>query len=124
MDDNNPLALGSLFSALVAWVVGGLGTCAALLLSPVLAFCTWVIFLGGSVVAVIFGHMSRSQIKASGGIQGGNGLATAGTALGWAGVALNLLMICLLVLAVVAAVTFAPDMAATLEGLLQALGVQ
>lgn len=121
MNENNPMAMGSLISSLVAWVIGGLGSCAVTLFFPPVALCTWVIFLGGSVVAVIFGHMGRSQIKASGDLQGGKGLATAGLALGWAGVAVNVLMLCLIVGLVVAAVTFAPDLAATLEELMRGL---
>ena len=124
MNENNPMAMGSLISALAAWVIGGLGSCAIMFFFPPLALCTWVIFFGGNVVAVIFGHMGRSQIKASGDLQGGKGLATTGLALGWAGVAINLLMICLFVVLVVAAVTFAPDLAQTLEALMRELGVQ
>lgn len=124
MNENNPMAMGSFISALAAWVIGGLGSCAIMFFFPPLALCTWVIFFGGNVVAVIFGHMGRSQIKASGGLQGGQGLATTGLALGWIGVAINLLMICLFVALVVAAVTFAPDLAQALEGLMRELGAQ
>lgn len=123
-NQNNPMAMGSLISSLVAWVIGGLGSCALTFFFPPVAFCTWVIFLGGSVVAVIFGHMGRSQIKAGGNVQGGKGLATTGLALGWAGVAANVLIICLIVGLVVAAVTFAPDLAQTLEELMRELEVQ
>jgi hypothetical protein len=40
----------------------------------------------GSILAVIFGHVARGQIKASGGVQTGSGLAIAGIVLGWVGV--------------------------------------
>ena len=124
MKEQNPLALGSLISSLVAWVIGGLGSGAVSFFFPPVALCTWVIFFGGSVVGVIFGHVSRSQIKASGDLQGGKGLATAGLALGWAGVAANVLMICLIVGLVVAAVTFAPDLVKTLEELMRGMETQ
>ncbi len=92
---NNPLSIASLVSGLVAWVIGGLGSCAFLLLFPPLAVCTWVVFLVGSIVAAVTGHMGRSQIRQSGGAQTGEGMAMAGLVLGWAGVALNVLPICL-----------------------------
>jgi hypothetical protein len=44
----------------------------------------WVWWVG-SILAVIFGHISLHQIKQSG--QGGKGMAIAGVVLGWIGVA-------------------------------------
>ncbi|MDA2979216.1 MAG: DUF4190 domain-containing protein [Actinomycetota bacterium] len=41
----------------------------------------------GSVLAVIFGHVSLSQIKVSNGTQGGRGMAIAGLVLGYIGIA-------------------------------------
>jgi hypothetical protein len=41
---------------------------------------------GGSILAVIFGHVARAQIRRTG--EQGNGLATAGLILGYAGTAL------------------------------------
>jgi hypothetical protein len=41
--------------------------------------------LGISILGVIFGHIASSEIKNSGGRQGGSGLATAGIVLGWLG---------------------------------------
>jgi hypothetical protein len=46
----------------------------------------WVWWLG-SILAVIFGHVSLSQIRRSNGTQGGRGLAIAGLVLGWVGIA-------------------------------------
>jgi hypothetical protein len=40
----------------------------------------------GSVLALVFGYAARKQIRATGGLQGGNGMATAGIVLGWVGV--------------------------------------
>jgi hypothetical protein len=56
------------------------------------------IFLGIlSVVAVALGYAARRQIDASGGTQGGRGMAVAGIVLGWIGVALWIVWIFLLV---------------------------
>lgn len=44
----------------------------------------WLYWIG-SLLAVIFGHVAKSQIDRSGGTQGGRGLATAGIVLGWVG---------------------------------------
>jgi hypothetical protein len=44
--------------------------------------------------------MARRQLKESGGMETGEGLATTGLVLGWIGVAANLLLICLFVLGV------------------------
>lgn len=48
----------------------------------------------GSVVGVITGHMSLSQIKQSG--EGGRGMALAGTIVGWVGVGFSVLALIIL----------------------------
>jgi len=45
----------------------------------------WLWWLG-SILALAFGYAARRQIAASGGRQGGDGLAIAGIVLGWVGV--------------------------------------
>ncbi|WP_200959074.1 DUF4190 domain-containing protein [Nocardioides sp. Soil796] len=45
----------------------------------------WIYWLG-SVLALVFGYIARSQIKESGGRQDGEGMALAGIILGWIGV--------------------------------------
>jgi hypothetical protein len=50
----------------------------------------------GSVVAVILGPIAKRDIAASGGAQTGEGLATAGTILGWVGIGLTVLGLCLI----------------------------
>ena len=47
----------------------------------------------GSVLALVFGYQAKREIEASGGTQGGEGMATAGIILGWIGVGLVLLYI-------------------------------
>lgn len=108
-ESNNPLATASAAAAAFAWLVGGLGSCALLFLFAPASFCTWVIFFGGNVTAVMFGHQGRSQIRHSDGEQTGGRLAAIGLALGWAGVALNLLFICLAVVLAVTAVAMGPE---------------
>jgi hypothetical protein len=68
-----------------------------------------VIFFGGSVTAVLFGHQGRSQIRHNEGQQSGEKLALIGLGLGWAGIAINLLMICLVVTLVVAGALLGPE---------------
>jgi len=43
--------------------------------------------LGISPLALIFGYVAKGQIRASGGLQAGGGMATAGIVLGWLGLA-------------------------------------
>ncbi|HCP03243.1 MAG TPA: hypothetical protein DIT61_06970, partial [Pseudomonas sp.] len=45
----------------------------------------------GSIIAIICGHIARSQIKSSGGTQTGDGMALTGLILGYIGVVLWLL---------------------------------
>ena len=45
----------------------------------------------GSLVAIVAGHMARSEIRRSGGTLDGDGMALVGLALGWAPVVLGLL---------------------------------
>ena len=49
----------------------------------------------GSVVALITGRMAKSEIEASAGALGGEGMAKAGVILGWIGVGLLALGLCL-----------------------------
>jgi hypothetical protein len=46
-----------------------------------------------SILALIFGLVSRSQIQRSGGAQGGSGMAMAGIVLGTIGIALDVIWI-------------------------------
>jgi hypothetical protein len=54
----------------------------------------WLSWLG-SILAVVFGHVSKAQIDASGGTQKGSGLAIAGFVLGWVGIGFLLLFVTL-----------------------------
>jgi len=52
----------------------------------------------GSVLAIICGHMARSEIRRSNGTIDGDGMAIAGLILGWASVAMAVLAIVAIVL--------------------------
>ncbi|MGH8896877.1 MAG: DUF4190 domain-containing protein [Egibacteraceae bacterium] len=52
----------------------------------------WIWWIG-SILALIFGYVAKSQIDQSEGRQTGRGLAVAGIALGWVGVGVLLLFI-------------------------------
>jgi hypothetical protein len=75
-----PYATPNSNNAIVSLIAGILG----LTLLPTL----------GSIVALITGYMAKKEIRASGGSVGGEGLATGGIILGWIGVALTVIGIC------------------------------
>ena len=60
----------------------------------------------GGIVAIITGHIARKEIRQSGGVEDGDGLATAGIVLGWVSIAAGLLFIMLAFLLFVGAGTF------------------
>jgi hypothetical protein len=55
---------------------------------------TFIPFLG-SIIAVITGMMARKEIRESGGALAGDGLAVAGLVMGWIGVGLGALGVCI-----------------------------
>jgi Domain of unknown function (DUF4190) len=55
----------------------------------------WLYWVG-SILALIFGYIGKSQIDGSGGTQTGRGLAIAGIVLGWVGVGALLLIVVLI----------------------------
>ena len=59
------------------------GMAIAALVAGILFF-TWI----GAVLAVVFGHVARRQLRGAGGWQRGDGLAVAGLVLGYAGLAI------------------------------------
>jgi len=54
----------------------------------------------GSIVAVITGPMAKKEIRESRGAVGGEGLATAGVILGWIGIGLTVLGLCIAAVAI------------------------
>ncbi len=57
----------------------------------------WVYWIG-SILALVFGYVAKSQIERAGGRETGMGMAIAGIVLGWIGVATLLLGVLLLTL--------------------------
>lgn len=106
---NNQMAVISIVAAAITWIVGGLGSCALTFVFAPAALCTGGVFLIGSIVAVVTGHMGRRQIKESGGMQGGDSLAMFGLILGWAGIALNLIMFCLMIMGIFGLTLLGPE---------------
>ncbi|HSR46995.1 MAG TPA: DUF4190 domain-containing protein [Anaerolineales bacterium] len=49
----------------------------------------------GSIAAVITGNIARREIAASGGTQSGDGMAFAGVIMGWIGIGLGVIGICI-----------------------------
>lgn len=58
-----------------------------------------VLPLVGSIGGIISGHIARQEIEAKPQQYGGEGVARAGVVLGWVGVVIGLLLICLAALA-------------------------
>ena len=71
---SKPPANGKAIASLVCGCVGV--TCCGILIP--------------SILAVIFGHIAKGEIRASGGQQGGDGMALAGLILGYIGLALGI----------------------------------
>jgi hypothetical protein len=60
-----------------------------------LLFFLWFV---PSILAVVFGHLARRQLRDAGGHQRGAGLATAGLVLGWLGMAAVAVIVVVLVI--------------------------
>ncbi len=54
----------------------------------------WIYWIG-SILALVFGYIARSQIRRSEGMQSGGGMAIAGIVLGWIGIGVLVLLIAL-----------------------------
>lgn len=69
------------------------------LVSLIAGIAGWTVlpFLG-SIVAIITGHMAKSEINKSGGTVTGGGMATIGLILGYLSVVLGVCLICVLVI--------------------------
>jgi len=68
------------------------------LISLVSGILGWTFLpLLGSIVAIITGHMAKSEIKQSAGTIGGNGMATAGLILGYVAVGFGICAICAII---------------------------
>jgi hypothetical protein len=74
-------------------------TSTAAVVSLICAILSWIgVFGVGGILAVIFGHIAKGEIRKSNGAIGGNGMATIGLVLGYANIAIALLGICFFIL--------------------------
>jgi hypothetical protein len=62
----------------------------------VCSFFFWLYGIG-AVLGIVFGFIARSQIKRSGGMQQGKGMALAGIIIGFAGIAIGIILVIVLV---------------------------
>ncbi len=70
-------------------------TSSAAIISLICSILAWLGLFGlGGILAVIFGHVAKNEIKKSNGLIGGDGMATVGLVLGYANVAISLLGLC------------------------------
>jgi predicted acyltransferase len=70
---------------------------------------SFLLCLVPSILAVVFGYVSKAQIDQSGGAQTGRGLAVAGIVLGWVGIGIALVAAILFVILAAAGTSTAPD---------------
>jgi hypothetical protein len=68
-------------------------------ISLIAGIAGWTIvpFLG-AIVAIITGHMAKSEVKRGGGMITGDGMATWGLVLGYVNIAFGLCLLCVLVI--------------------------
>jgi hypothetical protein len=78
---------------------GGPRTSTMAIISLVGGITGWTVlpFLG-SLAAIIFGHIAKSEIKKSGGMLAGNGMATAGLIMGYLSIAFGICLICVFII--------------------------
>lgn len=95
---NNRMAVISLISGLVSWLISLVTGCLSLLTLGLASIClapVGILAPIGWIVAVITGHMGLSEIKKTG--EPGRGMAIAGLIMGYIGLAFILLSICAVV---------------------------
>lgn len=69
------------------------------IISLICGIMSWLGIFGlGGVLAVIFGHVAKKEIRNAAGAVEGNGMATAGLILGYANIALSIVGACLAIL--------------------------
>lgn len=77
----------------------GTRTSSMAVISLISGIAAWLGIFGlGGLLAVIFGHLAKSEIRKTGGILTGDGLATAGLVLGYANIAVAIIGACLFLL--------------------------
>ncbi|MBF6589861.1 MAG: DUF4190 domain-containing protein [Ktedonobacterales bacterium] len=87
-----PYYAGPMAPATSGWAI-------ASLISSIAGICTIGL---GAIVGVIFGHIALSEIKRSNGMQQGRGVAIAGLIIGYAQIAIGILLILIIALTIAA----------------------
>lgn len=81
-------------------------TSSSAIISLICGILAWLGVFGlGGILAVIFGHVAKNEIKKSNGLIGGEGLATVGLVLGYLNIAFSLLGLCLALLIILGIVS-------------------
>jgi hypothetical protein len=69
------------------------------IISLISGIAAWLGIFGlGGLLAIIFGHLAKGEIRKSGGMLTGDGMATAGLILGYANIAIAVVGLCLFLL--------------------------
>ena len=120
----NNMAVTSIGSAAVAWLVGGIGTCCLSIIPfiSVLTLCTGPLFLIGNIVAIVTGYMGRQQVREQGGSKEDEQWATIGLVLGVIGTVLGLGAICFFFFSVSGLALFGPQIGNVFSEINQGLG--
>jgi len=75
------------------------------IISLICGVMAWLGLFGlGGILAVIFGHVAKNEIKKSGGLVSGDGMATAGLILGYLNIAISVLGFCLFLFIITGAI--------------------
>jgi hypothetical protein len=112
----NSMAIVSLVSGILAWIITIISLCISVGILPIITVATCgfggilyvIVLIPGSLstigwlVAVFTGHVAKSQIKQTS--EKGEGIATAGLIMGYVGLGLTLLSICLIIILIIAGV--------------------
>ncbi len=106
---NNNMALASIIAGLGGWLFFIMSWCLGIVLGIVTFgignICmipVWVLILIAWVVSIVTGHIAIKQIKDSGNVEGGRGMAITGLISGYAGLGLNCLLLVVILVLVIA----------------------
>ena len=103
---NNGLAIASMTSGLLSWLLWLVTACLSLLTLGLASIClapVGILTPIGWIVAVVTGHIGLNEIKKTG--ESGRGMAIAGLVMGYVGLALILLSICAIVVMLALGIT-------------------
>jgi hypothetical protein len=78
---------------------GGSGTNGLAIAALVLGITGFIAYAIPAILALIFGYRAKGQIDASGGVQGGRGMALAGIILGWIWIGVYVVILLIVIIA-------------------------